>query len=386
LYGTRKLFGIIFKSHRYESRSGARLLTNVLESGKYLGTPHRQMVGAWGAYEESISLLSIALSNDDPFPQTYAGLGDEWSLDSQSEQYRSQPQSDASLVTADLLAPPPHASHHSRPSLSASTIVTPTPRRRGSNFSNNSTRSHSQSPSNLPENELRASLALSIQGVLSLATALAELAPNPCISVLVEDLTVAFRTGEKSRVNKEQWKLLQGRCMMVSRIAGAQVANYGGQHYSELQHASEALRHVTQMQWIGEFDTVQRQELTRLEQLRTMMDGMEFTLYPASRTQGTRRQWELLRERCVMVRCMIDAHVTGDDGEHCNELQHVSELLCDAINHMSERALYCGQCKMVLMFARHQEISEEIAAHFCTLNSCLNLFLAIRQENGSQPI
>ncbi|KAG8791415.1 hypothetical protein FRC12_009228 [Ceratobasidium sp. 428] len=158
-------------------------------------------------------------------------------------QPQHQLQPDADVEMADPVSSPPRASHQSKSSLSVPIIVTPTPQHYGSNFSNNSTRSRSRSPSNLapPENEARASMALSTQCALSLATVAAELAPIPCIGVLVGCLTVVFQAVEKSRVNKEQWKLLQGRCVMVSRIAGAQVTNYGGEHYSGLQHASEIL-------------------------------------------------------------------------------------------------------------------------------------------------
>ncbi|KAG8722698.1 hypothetical protein FRC09_005829 [Ceratobasidium sp. 395] len=258
-------------------------------------------------------------------------------------QHQLQPDTDVEM--ADPVSSPLRASHQSRSSLSVPTIVAPAPYQYGSNFSNNSTRSRSRSPSNLapPENELRASMALSTQCALSLATVAAELAPIPCIGVLVGCLTVVFQAVEKSRVNKEQWKLLQGRCVMVSRIAGAQVTNYGGEHYSGLQHASEilhdAINHigerahywnqmhellafvqfqgiseeirahfstldsclnlfsasiahpyatdVAQMQWVGEFDAVQRREIAQLEQMRTLMNGMDLKLDAAANTQDT---------------------------------------------------------------------------------------------------
>ncbi|KAG8691037.1 hypothetical protein FRC09_011747 [Ceratobasidium sp. 395] len=228
------------------------------------------------------------------------------------------------------VSPPPRPSHYNRASLSVPSIVAPTPHQYGSNFSNNSTRSRWRSPSNLgpSDDELRASMALSTQCALSLATVAAELAPIPCIGVLVGCLTIVFQAVEKSRVNKEQWKLLQGRCVMVSRIAGAQVTNYGGEHYSGLQTASEILHDtitkigerasywnnmhelmafvqfqgiseeirdhfssldsclnmfsyatdVAQMQWVGEFDAVQRRELAQLEQMRTLMEKMGINL------------------------------------------------------------------------------------------------------------
>ncbi|KAG8762384.1 hypothetical protein FRC11_009614 [Ceratobasidium sp. 423] len=73
-----------------------------------------------------------------------------------------------------------------------------------------------------PENELRALASLGTQCALSLAEVAAEIAPIPCIG-------------------PDQWKLLQGRCVMVMRIAGAQITNYGRQHYPGLQQAAGVL-------------------------------------------------------------------------------------------------------------------------------------------------
>ncbi|KAG9121891.1 hypothetical protein FRC07_001960 [Ceratobasidium sp. 392] len=94
----------------------------------------------------------------------------------------------------------------------------------------------------LPEVDFGRLWSLSSQNALSLATVVAELAPIPSIGTLVDSLTFVFRAVEKSCVNKEQWKLLQGRCVMVTRIAGAQVTNYGKESYPDLQDATELLR------------------------------------------------------------------------------------------------------------------------------------------------
>ncbi|KAG9084662.1 hypothetical protein FRC07_013580, partial [Ceratobasidium sp. 392] len=250
-----------------------------------------------------------------------------------------QPQHDTDVVMADPdpVSPPPFPTHRSGQSLEVPKIVHPTPQPFGSNSPTFSTRSRSPSGIAPPDNESRALMALSTQCGLSLAVVAAELAPIPCIGILVGCLTVVFQAVEKSRVNKEQWKLLQGRCVMVTRIAGAQVSNYGGEHYPGLQHASELLRDtinnigerayywnqmhellafvqfqgiseeirnhfsaldsclnlfsyatdVAQMQWIGEFDAVQRRELAQLEQMRTLMEGMDIKLNSAAQTQDT---------------------------------------------------------------------------------------------------
>jgi len=184
-----------------------------------------------------------------------------------------------------------------------------------------------------------------------LATVAAELAPIPYIGTLVGCLTIVFQAVEKTRVNREQWKLLQGRCVMVTRIAGAQVTNYGSEHYAGVQGASELLHNtimdigkradywnqmhellafvrfqeiseeirshfsaldsclnlfsyaadVAQMQWIGEFDAVQREELAQLKQMRTLMEGMDVKLDAAGQAQDkimatTTETLELLRK------------------------------------------------------------------------------------------
>ncbi|CCO31556.1 hypothetical protein BN14_05601 [Rhizoctonia solani AG-1 IB] len=89
-----------------------------------------------------------------------------------------------------------------------------------------------------PENNHRALASLGIQCGLSLAKVTAELAPVPYIGPLVGCLTAVFQAVEKSRVNKEQWKLLQGRCVMVLRIVGVQVTNNGQHHYPRINKSA----------------------------------------------------------------------------------------------------------------------------------------------------
>ncbi|KAF8601634.1 kinase-like protein [Ceratobasidium sp. AG-I] len=156
---------------------------------------------------------------------------------------------------------------------------------------------------------------------MSLAAVVKELAPIPAIGLLVECLTFVFQAVEKSRVNKEQWELLRGRCVMVTRIAGAQVTNYGGDDYPSLQNSTGLLQEtitkigqradyyngmheivalfqyqgiseeirgyfvqldvclrmfsfaadVAQMQWIDAFSAVQRAELNELEDMKKLI-------------------------------------------------------------------------------------------------------------------
>ncbi|KAF8601633.1 kinase-like protein [Ceratobasidium sp. AG-I] len=179
------------------------------------------------------------------------------------------------------------------------------------------THRHSPSLSPITDNEARAQASLSTQRGISLGAAVQELAPIPGIGPLVEYLTLLFKAVEKTRVNKEQWELLQGRCVMVMRIAGARVANHGGNNYPDIeisaallketmtnigqratyyndmheifalfqyQSISEEIRgyfeqldvclctfsyasDVAQMQWIDEFSAIQGAELRELEEI-----------------------------------------------------------------------------------------------------------------------
>ncbi|KAG9123000.1 hypothetical protein FRC07_000365, partial [Ceratobasidium sp. 392] len=189
-----------------------------------------------------------------------------------------------------------------------------------SNSSNDSTRP--SSPAFVAPSEEE---DLGSQCMLSLATVAAELAPIPGINTLVGCLTLVFQAIERSRVNKEQWKLLQGRCVMVTRMAGTQVTNGGGAKYPGLKQATDLLRDtiiyigerashwnkmpellafvqfddisgeikmhfssldsclklfsyatdVAKMQWAREFDAVQKKELAQLEQLRELTAGVD---------------------------------------------------------------------------------------------------------------
>ncbi|KAJ1305016.1 hypothetical protein OPQ81_000059 [Rhizoctonia solani] len=146
-----------------------------------------------------------------------------------------------------------------------------------------------------PENEHRALASLAIQCTLSIAEAV-----------------------EGSRTNREQWKLLQGRCVMVLRIAGAHVVNNGRQYYPRINEGAQMLEDtlnkirvrvqyynkmnevmallkyqiisseigelfgeldaclrifsyaadVAQAQWIAEFRLVQKQEARDIEQVK----------------------------------------------------------------------------------------------------------------------
>ncbi|KAF8606455.1 kinase-like protein [Ceratobasidium sp. AG-I] len=175
--------------------------------------------------------------------------------------------------------------------------------------------SHSRSVTPMPDNEVPAQAPLSVQCTVSLATVLRELAPIPYMQPVADCLEPVFQAIENMRVNKRQWTLLKGRCVMVMRIAGAQVAKYGGANYpgihdsamllqntitnigqratyysemqgflalTQFQSMSEEIRgyfahldvcllrfsyvaEAAQMQWISEFSAVQHTELRELE-------------------------------------------------------------------------------------------------------------------------
>ncbi|KAG9083674.1 hypothetical protein FRC06_004421 [Ceratobasidium sp. 370] len=247
-----------------------------------------------------------------------------------------QPQPDEEIVMAVPVSPPPN--HQRRSSLEVPTIIAPAAAQsHESNFSDNSPRPSSLSVVAPPENEARALMALGVHCALSLAEVAKELAPIPFIGPLVKSLTFVFQAVEKSQVNKEQWKLLQGRCVMVMRIAGARVTNNGGEQYPGLEHASEVLRNtidqigerahhwnemnwfaafvqfqriseeigshfseldtclnlfsfasdIAQEQWAGVFSAIQRDELAQLGQLREMMEGLNLNLNLIGQTQDT---------------------------------------------------------------------------------------------------
>ncbi|QRW12411.1 Serine/threonine-protein kinase [Ceratobasidium sp. AG-Ba] len=237
--------------------------------------------------------------------------------------------------TTPAASPTPPPSHNRTSSLSVPMFQHPSAEPHRKRHSISASSSRSRSPSIVLDNEMAALAALKDHCDRSLAAVVAELAPIPCIGAVTECLTFVFQAVEKSKVNREQWKLLQGRCVMVARIAGAQVMNYGGEHYQGLSQASEMLNQaithiadranhwnrmneaaaflqygfisqeikslfsdldaclklfsyatdVAQNQWIGEFNAVQQEELRRLEQVQRVIQGMDFRLDNMANTQ-----------------------------------------------------------------------------------------------------
>ncbi|CAE6337370.1 unnamed protein product [Rhizoctonia solani] len=196
------------------------------------------------------------------------------------------------------------------------------------------------------ENEIRALSSLATQCALTLSEVTKEIAPVPAIGSLCGCLKEVFQAVERSKVNKDQWKLLRGRCVMVMRIAGARVENYGKEHYPNLDEAAAILQHtlsrieerarhynemnelitlvlyqsiseeirilfadldsclklfdytaeVAQAQWLGEYDAVQRREASELQRLRGELEKMNINFDVLRSNQG-----ELLEKANLMV-------------------------------------------------------------------------------------
>ncbi|CUA75308.1 Macrophage colony-stimulating factor 1 receptor 2 [Rhizoctonia solani] len=96
----------------------------------------------------------------------------------------------------------------------------------------------------IPENETYALSSLDTHCALALSELTKEIAPIPTIGSLVGCLKHMFQAIERSKVNKGQWKLLRGRCVMVLRIAGAHVENYGQECYPNLEEAAALLQNA----------------------------------------------------------------------------------------------------------------------------------------------
>ncbi|CUA75310.1 Macrophage colony-stimulating factor 1 receptor 2 [Rhizoctonia solani] len=188
----------------------------------------------------------------------------------------------------------------------------------------------------MPENETYALSSLSTQCALTLSEVTKEIAPIPAIGQLVGCLKHVFQAIERSKVNKDQWKLLRGRCVMVLRIAGAHVENYGKEDYPSLDDAAallqdtlnrveERARHYTEMneflalvlfqsisdeirtlfadldaclrlfnftaevaqeQWMGEYQTVQQRESSELQRLRDELEKMNINFDTLRQNRG----------------------------------------------------------------------------------------------------
>ncbi|KAF8756377.1 kinase-like protein [Rhizoctonia solani] len=146
--------------------------------------------------------------------------------------------------------------------------------------------------------------------------------------------------------DRDQWKLLRGRCVMVMRIAGAHVDNYGKEQYPNLDEAAAVLQEtlnrieeraryynemnelialvlyqsisdeirmlfadldaclslfnftaeVAQDQWTGEYQAVQRRESSELQRLRGELEKMNVNFDALRSNQG-----ELLEKTNRMV-------------------------------------------------------------------------------------
>ncbi|CUA74778.1 Focal adhesion kinase 1 [Rhizoctonia solani] len=96
----------------------------------------------------------------------------------------------------------------------------------------------------IPENETYTLSSLNTHCALTLSELTKEIATIPTIGLLVGCLKHVFQAIDRSKVNKGQWKLLRGRCVMVLRIAGAHVENYGQECYPNLEEAAALLQNT----------------------------------------------------------------------------------------------------------------------------------------------
>ncbi|KAG8794893.1 hypothetical protein FRC12_020530 [Ceratobasidium sp. 428] len=384
-------------------------------------------------YEESISLLSIALSADDPLPENKVDSGNERPLASQSQ--------------------------------------------------------------------------------LSLATVVAQM---DLVQPVANILTNTLHLVRQSRVGRERWELLLGRCVMVARIAGARVVHGEGEKYPGLQHVSRILyetivdigqcvyywnqmhellalvqiqgidkeirghfssldwclslfSHVidnVKMQCIGEFDMVQRHELFQLERIRALMDRMDINPNINAQTQNTlagpdslslqaprysrlpspisttastphyeaseipddsvlhsrsasslaqsvdelmaeiaildlqheftltetpaelmpiplpvvsrhKEQWRLLRGRCVDILCITDVQMTNYDREQRPIFMEAYMTLRDTVAHIAERCDRWNQLSELVASVQFRKMREEIKGHLSSLDSCVSRFRSI---------
>ncbi|KAJ1305877.1 hypothetical protein OPQ81_010599 [Rhizoctonia solani] len=251
----------------------------------------------------------------------------------------------------------------------------------------------------LPENETSALSSLATQCALTLSEVTQEIAPIPSIGALVGCLKGVFQAVERSKVNKDQWKLLQGRCVMVLRIAGAHVENYGREHFNGLNDAVAALqetldriekraRHYNEMnelvalvlyqsisdeiqvlftdldlclkffnftteaaqeQWLGEYQAVQKREARELRQLRGELEKMNvsFEQFRLNQDQliGTTNQMFLALQKVLSDKSRIlEDQSTTTVATYVDAQQIVRTILSVTKLQLPPRLLLGRQC------------------------------------------
>ncbi|KAF8756738.1 kinase-like protein [Rhizoctonia solani] len=101
----------------------------------------------------------------------------------------------------------------------------------------------------VPENENRALSSLATQCALTLSEVTKEIAPIPAIGPLCGCLKQVFQAVERSKVNRQgPMEATASRCVMVMRIAGAHVDNYGKEQYPNLDEAAAYCRTLNRIE------------------------------------------------------------------------------------------------------------------------------------------
>ncbi|CAE7139947.1 unnamed protein product, partial [Rhizoctonia solani] len=152
-----------------------------------------------------------------------------------------------------------------------------------------------------------------------------EIESVPSISSLVECLTGVFRAIELTRVNKEQWKLLRGRCIMVLRIAANEVLNNGGESYPGLDEATrlleEKLNEIQERaQYYNRMDKVLGflQHKTISDEIRTLFGGLDTCLARFSYAEDVAQEQWIWEFQVVQERESSDLEHLGHELEKMN--------------------------------------------------------------------
>ncbi|CAE7078559.1 unnamed protein product [Rhizoctonia solani] len=265
-----------------------------------------------------------------------------------------------------------------------------------------SARPRSRTPSfalPIPENETYALSSLATQCALTLSEVTKEIAPIPAVGELVGCLKHVFQAVERSKVNKDQWKLLRGRCVMVLRIAGAHVDNYGKDQYPNLIEAAALLQdtlnrveeraryynemnelvalvlyqsisdeiralfadldaclalfnftaEVAQEQWTGEYQAVQRREASELQRLRGELEKLNINFDSLRQNQGellekTNKMVDALQQVLVDKSMILQDQTTATVASYVDAQQLVRTILSVTGLRLPPKLLLGKQC------------------------------------------
>ncbi|CAE7055390.1 unnamed protein product [Rhizoctonia solani] len=253
--------------------------------------------------------------------------------------------------------------------------------------------------SSIPENENYALSSLATQCALTLSEVAKEIAPIPAVGELVGCLKRVFQAVERSKVNKDQWKLLRGRCVMVLRIAGAHVDNYGKDQYPNLDEAAallqitlnrieERARYYNEMdelvafvlhqsisdeiralfaeldaclalfnftaegarkQWTEEYQAIQRRESSELQRLRRELEKLNINFDSLRQNQGellekTNKMVDALQQVLVHKSMILQDQTTATVASYVDAQQLVRTILSVTGLRLPPKLLLGKQC------------------------------------------